>query len=374
MNQYDYIIAGMGCAGLSLAMHLISTKTFSDKKVLLIGRFPETEAEKTWCYWENDPGLFEAVVFKRWKQIAICNEGFNQTLNITPLTYKMVRSRDFYLYCRQVLAKHPNFSFVYADITQVVEGENAGVIAGRDIYTGQYVFNSLLTAPPMNDGTIFFLQHFKGFIIKTERPVFTPDIATLMDFNADQQNGTAFFYVLPFSETEALVEYTVFSEKQLPDPDYVAELHKYIGGLETPYSILNEENGAIPMITHKFSSGVGNCINIGTAGGQTKASTGYTFNFIQKHSRKIVSQLALGKHPNDNASRSRFKLYDRILLDVLHQNGSGKDIFCDLFKKNNAAAVLKFLDEETTFTEELKIISSLPTVPFLKSAFRRFAY
>jgi glycine/D-amino acid oxidase-like deaminating enzyme len=34
-NQYDYIIAGAGCAGLSLAVHMIHSGKFSNKKILI---------------------------------------------------------------------------------------------------------------------------------------------------------------------------------------------------------------------------------------------------------------------------------------------------------------------------------------------------
>jgi lycopene beta-cyclase len=48
----------------------------------------------------------------------------------------------------------------------------------------------------------------------------------------------------------------------------------------------------------------------------------------------------------------------------------GKKVFTDLFKNNPVQNVLKFLDNETSLSEELKIISSLPTLPFLKAGIR----
>ena len=39
--QYDYIIAGAGCAGLSLAMHIIHSGKLQDKKVLIIDQNPK---------------------------------------------------------------------------------------------------------------------------------------------------------------------------------------------------------------------------------------------------------------------------------------------------------------------------------------------
>ena len=41
---------------------------------------------------------------------------------------------------------------------------------------------------------------------------------------------------------------------------------------------------------------------IGTAGGQTKASSGYTFQFIQKQSQQIVDYLIAGKSLHDTSA------------------------------------------------------------------------
>ncbi|HEU4861918.1 MAG TPA: hypothetical protein VFT15_18875, partial [Chitinophagaceae bacterium] len=70
---------------------------------------------------------------------------------------------------------------------------------------------------------------------------------------------------------------------------------------------------------------------------------------------------------------ARFLFYDKVLLDVLYnKRATGKEVFTALFKKNPPQQVLKFMDNESSFTEELKIISCLPTFPFLKAAFNQF--
>ena len=114
--------------------------------------------------------------------------------------------------------------------------------------------------------------------------------------------------------------------------------------------------------------------NIGTAGGQTKASSGYTFQFIQKQSQQIADCIANGDtFLTLFDPPKRFRFYDNTLLHILYNNKlQGKKIFTSLFQKNKPQDVLKFLDNETSLTEELKIISTLPTLPFLKAAFKQF--
>ncbi|MGK2863000.1 MAG: lycopene cyclase family protein, partial [Chitinophagaceae bacterium] len=132
------------------------------------------------------------------------------------------------------------------------------------------------------------------------------------------------------------------------------------------------EFGVIPMTNEKVDFG-SDVWQIGTAGGQTKASSGYTFQFIQKQSQQIVEYLISGKSllamPR---TAKRFGFYDHTLLDILYNNTlPGKEIFEQLFKKNKPQQVLRFLDNESSLFDELKIISSLPTWPFLKAALRQ---
>ena len=61
-----------------------------------------------------------------------------------------------------------------------------------------------------------------------------------------------------------------------------------------------------------------------------------------------------------------------MLLQVLYDGKiSGKEIFTDLFKKNSIHKVLKFLDNESSLVEEIKIISSLPMLPFVKAGIQQ---
>jgi lycopene beta-cyclase len=228
----------------------------------------------------------------------------------------------------------------------------------------------------LKKGHYWLWQHFKGWIVQAKTPSFEPGVATLMDFRTDQHNGTTFFYVLPLSDCHALVEYTLFSGKVLEDRMYEAALKDYV---ETKlhirnYTVSEKEFGKIPMTNFPFSSHMNNIINIGTAGGQTKASSGYTFQFIQKQSKAIVKGLIEKKNPLAFIKKKqRFQFYDSVLLQILSLNKmQGDDIFTDLFRFNKAHRVLKFLDNDTTMIEEVPILKSLPTGVFLKAGVKAF--
>lgn len=193
-----------------------------------------------------------------------------------------------------------------------------------------------------------------------------------MDFRIHQRYGTSFFYVLPLSETRALVEYTLFTPETLKEEQYKAELQDYIEHFLklSSYKIIEEEFGIIPMTNAKFPFFKNQMYNIGIAGGQTKASTGYTFQFIQKQAQAIVDCLVQGKPLSAIPSISkRFYFYDAVLLQLLTTRQlSGKEIFSRMFEKNKASRIFKFLDNETLMIEELQLISTLQSVPFLKAA------
>lgn len=379
--QYDYIIAGTGCAGLSLAVHMIHSGKFTGKRILLVDKDLKQKNDRTWCFWENDPGLFESIVYKRWRHTWFHANNFSRLLDLSPYEYKLVRGIDFYNYCFDLLARHPNFEIRTGNIRAIKNEERQSWIELDDeTIRGDYIFNSILFEKPvLGKDDYYLLQHFKGWIIETDKPVFDPNAATLMDFRVSQQQGTTFVYVMPFSETKALVEYTLFTEKLLESSQYDEGLKGYVANfLKIPsYNITEEEYGVIPMTNYKFPQANGTIINIGTAGGQTKASSGYTFRFIQKHSARLVENLIKRGNPfiAFPGGPKRFKFYDSTLLHILqHKKLPGDKIFTRLFQKNKPQPVLRFLDNESSLTDELKIISSLPTLPFLKAALKQFWY
>jgi lycopene beta-cyclase len=171
---------------------------------------------------------------------------------------------------------------------------------------------------------------------------------------------------------KTFVEYTLFSHNLLKDEQYEAALEQYIAEhlKVKEYSVTEKEFGVIPMTNYRFSPGENNLINIGSAGGKTKGSSGYTFQNIQKHSAAIVSALMSGSHPlQTKKPNTKFDFYDSVLLNILHNKTmNGGTIFHDLFKKNKPQQVLKFLDNETSLKEDVTIMSSLPTIPFAKAA------
>ncbi len=378
--EYDYIITGGGCAGLSLAVRLQLSSQLRDKKILILDRERKTRNDRTWCFWEQKPDLFEPVVYRQWNRLFFHGEDFSEQLDISPYAYKMIRGIDFYNYCYQRLESSKNVSFAYGDLERIINHPSSvSVMAGGQTFHAKYLFNSIhglsLEKPELQPRHHYLMQHFKGWFIRTDTPFFNSASATLMDFRVSQQHGTTFVYVLPFSDREALVEYTLFTQQLLPHDAYNQALREYVTNwLKLPgYQVLEEEFGIIPMTDYPFHSPEGRIVPLGTAGGQTKASSGYTFRYIQKHSTQLVAQLEETGTPflPTSFAEKRYRLYDATLLRILAKNRlPGHQIFTWLFQRGDPQRLLKFLDNETNFFEEVNVLRRMPQWPFAKAAFQ----
>lgn len=371
MLEFDDIILGAGASGLSLAYHMAQAGL--ERRVLIVERAPKLENDRTWSFWEATPGVFEPVVSQRWDHIWVHGDGFSKRYSISPYVYKMIRGIDFYEFMFEWLKRQANITLVYGELTSLEDHANGvRVRVNGETYTGKWAFNSVpASSPPV--GNNFLIQHFKGWIIETQQPVFDPLAATFMDFRVQQANDTRFVYVLPQSPTRALVEYTIFSNAMLPEAEYDAALRTYIREIlkVSSYQILETEYNMIPMTDAPFQvHPSAHVTNIGTAGGRTKASTGYTFRRIQQQSALIASSLAANGHPH--YSSSSFDWYgwmDSVFLNVLsHHRQPGAELFTNFFKRNPVLRVLDFLNESSSCSADLALMTTMNMPVFIRSA------
>ncbi len=391
-NSYDFIIAGAGCAGLSLLYHMMQSASLKDKRILVIDKNLKKSNDRTWCYWEQAPGTFEQLVCKKWSSISIHNGPLNKVLSTAPFTYKMIEGIDYYEYILNLAKKQSNIFWQEGIITEITTTGSIGTVhlEGGASASASSVFSSIVpkqfqvnfsdvvdtfNIAATQVSTPFLWQHFKGILVECDTPIFDANAARLMDFNVPQMGATAFMYILPLTSNKALVEYTLFSEEILKKEDYDIVLREYLADFiknispNTQYKVLHEELGAIPMTHHVFGNNQAPIYSIGTLSGAVKASTGYAFQFIQAQSKQIISQLEKGILVNTEMHDSRHRFYDAVLLHILkHKKMEGKEIFSRIFKKNKAATIFKFLSNTSNFMDDFNVMRSLPTRIFLPAA------
>jgi lycopene beta-cyclase len=377
MSQYDYIITGSGASGLMLAYRMANDSFFDNSSILIIDKEKKNSDDRTWCFWENGEGEWDELLHKSWDKILFESNTYKNTIPLQSYAYKMLRSGVFYDKLWNFINTKNNIRFI-EDTVVNIEGSEDGAIV--ETLRSKYFTTKLLNSIDLNKKYTLqkkypvLLQHFCGWFIETDKISFDDSTATFMDFTVDQKRNTRFMYVLPISPNKALFEYTLFSKEVLTKEEYESELLKYLAIKSiTEYTITEIEQGVIPMTSYKFwEQNSKNILHIGTVGGWTKASTGYTF---KNTSKKTIQLIAFLKAENDFThfrKKTRFWWYDLLLIDVLSSyNHLGSKLFSTLFKRNSLKNVFRFLDEETIFIEDLRIMLSMPPLRFITALFRR---
>ena len=134
------------------------------------------------------------------------------------------------------------------------------------------------------------------------------------------------------------------------------------------YKIIYKEQGAIPLF-YPIDKNEKNKINIGTAGGMTRLSTGYTFLNIQEHSKYIRENIENIANVKKYKISTKYQFLDEIFLRVLEKHPEKmSDIFFKIFKAS-PKTVIKFLSNKSNFFEDLSIILRMPKLTFIKALF-----
>lgn len=373
MKFYDFVIAGAGCSGLSLATAL--SKANFKQSILLIDNNIHTNQDKTWCFWDLpnlSPLPFTTTV---WQNLTFYSDNYEKKEKILPFNYVGVKSGDFYKYSYEVLKNAKNIDIIEENIERIYGLESGACLETKtQKFHCHYLFNStsIRAGHYKSYSTNSALkQHFQGWFVKTEKPVFEKNTATFMDFRTEQHQDVRFFYVLPYSEREALIEYTIFSKQLLADEAYDEQIEKYIQ--ETlqieKFTIMEKEKGVIPMEFIHPDTTHNHIIPIGIVGGALKPSTGFAFSLIQKQVDQIIKSIQSDNLPlYKKKIQNRFSFYDTVLLHLLQKKEINKSaIFISLFKGNNIGTILTFLSEKTGIFGEIKIFSTLPVKVFISA-------
>ena len=314
MQHYHYIFTGSGLSALMTVYEMILSGKFNDKSILLIDENPKKSNDRTWCFWDENQ-LFDEIVSKKWPKATFSNEKFSRILELAPYEYKKIEGVAFYEMVFKKISEHKNIHFLNQKVVDFSElGNHCVVKTEAENFTCNKVFNSIYNPKEVTSQSKYPLihQHFIGWFIKSKEPVFTPNCATFMDFSVELKNNTRFMYIMPTSTTEALLEYTLFSKNLLSKEEYEIGIQNYITKLGiTEYEIIEKEAGNIPMTCYPFwKNNTKNIVQIGSAGGWTKASTGYTFKNAVKKSKALVQFLKTESDFTKFHKKDKFWFYD----------------------------------------------------------------
>jgi len=354
MKEFDYVIIGGGCAGLSLAYELEVHEKLKDKTLAIIEPRSEYKRDKTWSFWKVVSHNFDDCVKKNWKNFTINISNKTNHLECKDYPYQSIDSGLFYEKINNKLKENKNISF-FKDISKI-NTKNS------------FIFNSV---PEIKKNHNNLWQHFCGVEIETKNNFFDEEIFNLMDFDCEQRESVHFFYTLPYSKNKALIETTWLSKmNDNSQKDYDNQIKEYIEkNLKIKnYEITYKEEGAIPLFYPLYKR-EGNKLNIGTAGGMTRLSTGYTFLNIQEHSKYLRENIENISNSRRFEISKKYQFLDDIFLRVLNKHPEKmSNIFFNMFE-TSPKTVIKFLSNKSNFFEDLKIILKMPKWTFIKALF-----
>ena len=380
-SKFDYIIVGGGLSGLHLSYCFHKDKYFKDYSILIIDKGKPKKQDNYFSFWESGIGNWDTILKNKWDKGNFFSSKGKVEMDFSDYNYKTLSSLKFTEHVKKKIKKNKQFKFINDTVLKIKKEDNEIVVVGnKRNYYAKHIFDSRLkssTIKKLKNHTSL-KQHFVGWVVKTNKKKFNKKSFVFMDYRIRDKNSTAFTYVLPFKKDEALIEHTYFSKNECNKELYEINIKNYLKKYYkiSDFKILKSEAGVIPMTMYPFhKDSTKNITKIGTAGGWVKPSTGYSFKNCEKYSFRTLENIKNGKDFRI-VPKKRYFFLDNILLGVLSKyNFRGETIFHRMIKRNPTKKILRFLDEESTPLDIIKIIISMRSIyfvrVFIKSLFKR---
>ena len=159
MKEFNYVIIGGGCAGLSLAYELEINNKLKDKSLAIIEPRSKYKRDKTWSFWRVYDHNFEDCVIKSWNNFSINTSETSHELKNDKYPYQSIDSEKFYKKISSKLSANINIKF-FKNINEINT-------------TNSIIFNSVFEN---NVEKSKLWQHFKGIEIETNESIFDDKI------------------------------------------------------------------------------------------------------------------------------------------------------------------------------------------------------
>ena len=179
MKEFNYVIIGGGCAGLSLAYELEINNKLKNKTLAIIETRNEYNRDKTWSFWKVFDHNFEDCVIKNWNNFTIKTSNNCHKLQNKKFPYQSIDSGKFYKKVNSKLSTNSNVSF-FKNVNEINLKNST-------------IFNSVFRGEELSKSRLW--QHFKGIEKETSEEFFNEQEINLMDFDCDQRNDVHFLYI-----------------------------------------------------------------------------------------------------------------------------------------------------------------------------------
>ena len=131
--DYDLIIIGAGCAGLSLAHRL----TGEDYKVCILELSDNINSKnKLWSFWDTYETPYKDIIKKKWVNLIIKDKNKTSEINCDRYSYNSIDSHDFNNYIFKVIKKNKNIDLILSsEVLNIRKEEKALVLQQIKINT-----------------------------------------------------------------------------------------------------------------------------------------------------------------------------------------------------------------------------------------------
>ena len=363
----DLVILGAGCAGLSLAARLADART--PLRVMALEARADYVDDRSWCFWRPDDHGLSRLVSTTWPSWTFSGtDGRRATRSVPGMSYQYVRGADFYADALARIAASPNVTVHLATPVQGLEAISGGVRLTTD--SGTMTARWVVDTRPVRQTSMLY-QCFAGVELHSDAPLpFPRGEAGLMTSMRADAAGLSFTYLLPITDTRALVEWTRFSAQPLPESQLVAELDETLDLLSlSNVPVVRTERGVLPMgRPPRALPSIPGVVRAGVAGGALRATSGYAFLRIQRWAdscaRELLADRAPVGHPAEPWARREM---DRIFLQAVRAHPEKTaDYFLSMAQRVAPQRLVRFLSDEATAADYVSIIASLPLLPFLR--------
>jgi lycopene beta-cyclase len=387
-DEYDLVIIGGGCSGLSLATaicNLATTPEHAPHTLIIEPRSHYTD-DRSWCFWGRKGGMDGKLIGKSWPAWEFSSDSVrHQHRSETDWGYHYVPSIRFYDHAEKVITLHPRMTLLTdscaRDISPAVSGIEVGVEKGisrinpkiQKITARQVVDTRIPDEVDFSSAAL--KQVFFGFEVKTNKAHQFDDVALVMKDMRVDRKGFLFDYVLPLGRDSFLIELTRFAPEYMPPEslrDGALELVRRVCG-DNNYKIIRQESGVIPMGMRDFvKSADPRWIQTGIGVGSARPSTGYAFKRIQQWAEQCAKGILLEGQarpfPPDSALLTWM---DNIFLRAIRENPSlAPTLFMSLARGVHPDCLLRFLTDIPSKRDLFAIMRSLPKLPLIQSALR----
>ena len=112
MKEFDYIILGGVCAGLSLSYEIDINKKLKDNTLAIVETRDEYKRDKTWSFWKVTDHNFDDCVIKSWSNFSINSKLESHEVVSKEYPYQTIDSGLFYKKVLNQLKHNKNIQFL----------------------------------------------------------------------------------------------------------------------------------------------------------------------------------------------------------------------------------------------------------------------